>query len=171
MLATTGTGRAALQAIARHRPDVALVDGHFPDLGGVELTRRALEASPDTAVAVYHSGRDRLLASELIRAGARALVYKDAPLSELRRALETVAAGGTYVDPVAGAALLAEPGLTTREREVLRLLADGLTREEIAERLGIGEGTVRAHLVKANRRLGARNRTHAVAVALRKGLI
>jgi Response regulator containing a CheY-like receiver domain and an HTH DNA-binding domain len=104
-------------------------------------------------------------------------VLKEAPLPDLVRAVETVAEGKTYVDPVlAGVIASAEmtkqiPSLTQREREVLRLLADGLSNEEIGKRLFISPETVRTHVRKAMAKLEADTRTEAVATALRQSLI
>ena len=103
-------------------------------------------------------------------------MLKEAPLQDLTRAVDMVAGGAVYVDPVlAGVLASAEserlPQLTKREREVLRLLADGLTNEEIGKRLFLSPETVRTHVQKAMRRLEADTRTQAVALALRQSLI
>jgi DNA-binding NarL/FixJ family response regulator len=174
VLATAPSGPIALRKIEELRPDVALVDAQLPGLSGLELARHARRSAPDTAIAIYTGYPQRSLIHEAMDAGARAVVLKDAPLGDLHRALEMVAAGDIYLDPAVGGALLLAPDtprLTERERDVLRLLADGLRSEEIAARLFISEHTVRAHAAKATTRLGARTRTHAVAIALRNGLI
>ena len=114
---------------------------------------------------------------EALDAGARGFVLKEAPLPDLVRAVETVAHGGSYVDPVlAGVIASAEaagriPKVTQREREILRLLADGLTNEEIGKELFISPETVRTHVRKAMAKLDADTRTQAVATALRQSLI
>jgi DNA-binding NarL/FixJ family response regulator len=115
--------------------------------------------------------------ADALDAGVRGFVLKDAPLQYLVRAVEVVAGGGTYVDPVlAGALALARlnkdlPELTQREREVLRLLAEGLSNEDIGKRLFISPETVRTHIRKAMGKLDADTRTEAVATALRQSLI
>jgi DNA-binding NarL/FixJ family response regulator len=120
---------------------------------------------------------DRALLSEALDAGVRGFVLKEAPLADLVRALERVVAGEAYVDPVLAGALvsgrLAErvPSLTQREREVLRLLADGHANEEIGKRLHISPETVRTHVRKAMAKLEADTRTQAVAIALRQSII
>ncbi|HEY2074087.1 MAG TPA: response regulator transcription factor [Gaiellaceae bacterium] len=174
VVATASSGTIALQKIEELRPDIALVDAQLPGIDGVELARRASRTAPKTAVAIYTGYPHQALMHEAMDAGARAVVLKDAPLNELRRALETVAAGDIYLDPAVGGALVLgreAPQLSERERDVLRFLSEGLTSEEIAKRLFISPHTVRAHVSHATVRLGARTRIQAVATALRKGLI
>jgi DNA-binding NarL/FixJ family response regulator len=172
--ATAPSGAHALQKIEEFRPDVALIDAQLPGLSGIEVTRRAVQSSPTTAVAIYTGYPARALVHEAMDAGARAVVLKDAPLRDLRRALEAIAAGDIYVDPAVAGALIRPSGavrLTEREREVLRLLAGGMSNGEIGQSLALSQHTVRAHTRKATSKLGARTRTEAVAVALRLGLI
>jgi DNA-binding NarL/FixJ family response regulator len=174
VLATATSGTIALQKIDGTRPDIALVDAHLPGLSGLEVARRAAKSAPATAIAIYTGYPQRALIHEAMDAGARAVVLKDAPLQDLRRALETVAAGDIYVDPAVGGALLLPSGavrLSQREREVLRLLADGLSNEEIGRSLFISPETVRTHVRKAMSKLDADTRTQAVATALRQSLI
>jgi DNA-binding NarL/FixJ family response regulator len=175
------TGRArdgdeALTKIEARKPDVAVVDLRMPRLSGVEIARRAARSSPETAVILYTAYGERALLTEALDAGARGFVLKEAPLDDLVRAVETVAAGGTYVDPVLAGVLASTsagevPSLTQRERDVLRLLADGLSNEEIGKRLFISPETVRTHIRKAMDKLDADTRTQAVAKALRQSLI
>src|SRR5581483_3075862 len=170
-------GQEALERIEQRRPQVALVDARMPRLGGIELARRLQRAAPATAVLLYSGYGDRALLTEALDAGVKGFVLKEAPLEELVRAVQSVARGTTYVDPVlagtlATAALRSgEPQLTQRERDVLRLLADGLSNEEIGKRLFISAETVRTHVRKAMNKLEADTRTQAVARALRDGLI
>jgi two-component system nitrate/nitrite response regulator NarL len=170
-------GEQALAVIETRRPRVALIDIRMPKLGGIEVAKRAQRAAPETAIVIYTGHGDRALLSEALDAGVRGFVVKDAPLSELVRAVQVVAGGGTYVDPVLGATLVqAEldretPRLTDRERAVLRLLANGMTNEEIGKELFISPETVRTHVQKAMVKLDAETRTQAVATALRQSLI
>ena len=170
-------GDEALAKIEARQPGVALVDLRMPRLGGIEVTKRAARSSPDTAVILYTAYGERALLTEAMDAGARGFVLKEAPLADLVRAVELVADGGTYVDPVlAGVFARTEvtsklPALTQREREVLRLLADGNSNEEIGKALFISPETVRTHVRKAMDKLDADTRTQAVAKALRQSLI
>jgi DNA-binding NarL/FixJ family response regulator len=170
-------GEDALAKIEQLKPSVALVDIRMPRLSGVEVAKRAGKVAPETAVILYSGYGDQALLLEALDAGVRGFVLKEAPLFDLHRAIETVAAGGTYVDPVlAGALATAEvaqklPSLTQRERDVLRLLADGSSNEEIGKALFISPETVRTHVRKAMNKLEADTRTEAVAKALRQRLI
>jgi DNA-binding NarL/FixJ family response regulator len=171
----TRTGAEALRVLARRGADVALLDLRLPDLSGIEVAREAARIAPDTAVLVYTGYAEDALVREALDIGARGIVLKEAPLADLPRAISVVARGGTYLDPLLGGALAtadpAQPQLTTREREVLRLLSDGHTNEEIGAQLFLSPETVRTHVHKAVSRLGVRNRTQAVAKGLREGLI
>jgi DNA-binding NarL/FixJ family response regulator len=177
VIAEAVDGEEALAKIETRKPDVALVDIRMPRLSGVEVARRAARASPETAVILYSGYGDKALLLEALDAGARGFVLKEAPLVDLHRAIEIVAEGGTYVDPVlAGALAISEAtsklrSLTQRERDVLRLLADGQSNEEIGKALFISPETVRTHVRKAMAKLEADTRTEAVAKALRQRLI
>jgi two-component system nitrate/nitrite response regulator NarL len=170
-------GEEALALIEEREPRVALADVRMPKLGGIELARRAKKVSPSTSVLLYTGYGDTALLTEALDAGVAGFVVKDAPLDELLQAVRTVGAGRMYVDPVLAGALAASsvgsgvPKLTQRERDVLRLLADGLSNEEIGKQLHISAETVRTHVRKAMDKLGADTRTEAVARALRFRLI
>jgi DNA-binding NarL/FixJ family response regulator len=169
-------GEDAADKIEATRPTVAVVDVRMPRLTGIEISARTSRTAPETAVILYTAYGDRALLSEALDAGVRGFVLKEAPLQDLTRAVDMVAGGAVYVDPVlAGVLASAEseriPQLTKREREVLRLLADGLTNEEIGKQLFLSPETVRTHVQKAMRRLEADTRTQAVALALRQSLI
>jgi DNA-binding NarL/FixJ family response regulator len=173
--ATASEALQAVAAAAEHQPDVVVLDYRMPGLSSVELVRRAAVAAPAAALAVYTADADERLVVDALGAGAKAVVLKEAPLPDLLRALTTILAGGSYVDPALGVLSIARArratALTERETAVLSLLAEGLTYEEIGARLSIGAETVRTHLQKACERLGASTRTQAVATAIRQGLI
>jgi DNA-binding NarL/FixJ family response regulator len=176
VVATALDGEAALAELVTHRPVVCVADIRMPRVDGLELARRAAVAVPDTAVLLYSGVSDRGLVSDALDAGARGFALKDAPLEDLGRALDTVAAGGLYVDPVLAAAVASRgrderKSLSEREREVLRLLAQGGSYAEIGAALFLSPDTVRAHAQRAMLKLGARTRTQAVAVALREAVI
>lgn len=177
VVARVADGRAALAAIAAERPDVALLDVRMPHLTGIDVARAVAQTAPHTRVVLYTAFGDRALLAESFAAGVRGFVLKEAPVHDLVRAIERVAAGGTYVDPVLAGAILGAatelevPALTAREREVLTLLANGLSNDAMSVQLGISVETVRTHLRKAMAKLDADTRTQAVATALRQSLI
>lgn len=172
-----GDGAEALRLIEALRPAVALVDLRMPRVSGIEVARRAAHLAPESAVILYTGFGDQALLTDALDAGARGFVLKEASVGELVRAVEIVAEGGVYVDPTLGGLLARavttsrSSALTQREREVLRLLADGLSNEEIGKRLFISPETVRTHVLKAMARLDADTRTQAVALAIRQSLI
>jgi DNA-binding NarL/FixJ family response regulator len=170
-------GERALREIETHAPDVALLDIRMPGLGGIEIARRLVTEGSPTAVILYTGHPDRSLLLEALDAGARGFLLKEAPLDDLNRAIRIVARGGTYVDPALAGVLAGPeaadrlPTLTKREREVLRLLADGMRNEQVARELSISPLTVRTHVKKAMEKLEADTRTEAVARAMRASLI
>ncbi len=170
-------GHDALAQLELTRPAVALLDLRMPGLSGIEVARKIAQSAPETAVILYTAFGDRALLTEALDAGARGFVLKEAPLAEVVRAVELVAAGRTYVDPVLAGLLSSSAAteqmatLTQRERDVLRLLADGHSNEEIGKELFISAETVRTHVRKAMAKLDADTRTQAVATALRQSLI
>jgi two-component system, NarL family, response regulator len=163
-------GSEALAIAELRRPAVMLLD-----LTGIEVIRAVAKTAPDTACLVYTGYADWAHAREALDVGARGVVSKEAPFGDVARAIAMVAAGQIYLDPMLGAELAADrlsrPHLSHRERDVLRCLAEGLTNDEIGLRLHLSGETVRGYVRKATTRLGARNRTQAVAAAVRDGLI
>jgi len=164
-------GPRAVLLAAECRPELAVIDYRMPRMSAVDLIQAIHKVSPDTKIAVYTAEADEQLATEILAAGAVALVLKEAPLADLVRALESALAGSSYLDPGLTRDEAPNRKLTQRELDVLGLLAEGLPHEEIGRRLGISSETVRTHLRKASDRLGAATRTQAVATALRLGLI
>lgn len=177
VVGTANDGRTALQRIEELAPDVAILDIRMPEPGGVEIARHLTAAGKGPAVILYTAYAERALVIEAIDAGAQGFVLKESPLVDLVRAVRLVADGRTYVDPVLAGVLAGPdaadriPGITKREREVLRLLADGMRNEQIARELSISPLTVRTHIEKAMEKLEADTRTEAVANALRMSLI
>jgi len=177
VVGTAQDGVEALAKIEQRHPAVALVDIRMPKLDGIEVARAAQRSAPGTALLLYTGFGDRALLTEALDVGVRGFVLKEAPLDDLVRAVVSVAAGGTYVDPVLAGTLAVSsvgstlPELSQRERDVLRYLAQGLTNEEIGRRLYISAETVRTHIRKAMDKLDADTRTQAVAVALRERII
>lgn len=174
---TATDGNEALAKITSVKPDVAVLDLRMPGLDGIEVTRRLSADEAAAAVILYTAYAERALVIEAIDAGARGFLLKESPVADLVRAVRLVAEGRTYVDPVLAGVLTGPdatkrlPGVTKREREVLRLLADGMRNEQIGQVLGISPLTVRTHIEKAMVKLEADTRTQAVANALRQSLI
>ena len=169
-------GDEAVTLIESHRPSLAVLDMRMPGLSGPGVVRQVARTTPECAAVVYSGFGDSALLDEALDAGARGFVLKDAPLEALVRALETVGNGGMYIDPaLADVIIRATParelGLTSRERDVLRLLADGHSNESIGRELFISPDTARTQLGAAMAKLGVSTRTQAVASALRRSLI
>jgi DNA-binding NarL/FixJ family response regulator len=177
VVGTAGDLSAALELVDRVDPDVAVVDIGLPDGTGTELTRQLLERHPQLGVVLYTGDDDAELLFEGLDSGAQGYALKAGSLEELRTAIECVAAGGAYVDPRLDRLLLSTPAtsrvpqLSPREREIMHLMAEGLTAEAIAEEIDISVETVRTHVRNAIRKLKARNRVHAIALALERGEI
>jgi DNA-binding NarL/FixJ family response regulator len=177
VVAQARNGTEALAKLSTTEPQVAVVDLRMPDMTGTDVAREAAKVAPAVGVILYTGQADQSQLVDAVDAGARGFVLKEAPLSDLTRAVETVAGGGTYVDAVLAGTLASARAmgqlveLTARERDVLRLLADGCSYDEIGQQLFISSETVRTHVQKAMRRLDASNRTQAVAMALRQSLI
>lgn len=177
IVARAQDGDEALRLIEQHAPDVAVLDIRMPGVGGIDIARKLSAQGSKTAVILYTGHSDRSLLLEALDAGARGFLVKEAPLDDLARAIRTICTGGTYVDPEL-AGLLAGPEaterlptVTKREREILRLLADGMRNEQVAQKLSISPLTVRSHVKNAMQKLEADTRTEAVAKALRESLI
>lgn len=173
IVARASDGPNALEAVERHRPHVAIVDLRMPRVSGLDVVKRAAET---TTVCVYTGDRERSLLLDVVAVGARGIVLKDSPLTDLLEAVNALVRGHAYFDPVLADVLVStdtgDAGLLSdRERSVLRLLADGSRNESIGRALHIAPDTVRAHIRNAMRKLGANTRTQAVAVAIRRELI
>ncbi len=175
--ASTRDGEEALRKIEQTSPSVAVLDARMPRLGGLDVLRALTSAQSATRVILYTGYGDDALLSDALDAGVGGVIDKEAPLDDLVRAIRIVAGGGTYLDPTAAAALIAQRRrnrnreLTQRERDVLRLLSEGNSNERIGAVLSISPQTVRTHVQKAMEKLGASTRVQAVAMALRESLI
>jgi DNA-binding NarL/FixJ family response regulator len=171
-------GETAVAAAVATRPDIVLMDLRMPGLDGTEATGRITAALPATRVVVLttYESDDAIL--EAITAGASGYLLKAAPEAEILAGLRSVASGGTVMAPAIAAALArgirqqqAAPRLSDREREVLALVAQGLSNPEIGRRLHVTEATVKTHLLHAFEKLGVSDRTRAVARAMELGLL
>ncbi|RME84742.1 MAG: DNA-binding response regulator [Caldilineae bacterium] len=180
-------GREALEVYEQVRPDVVLMDIRMPEMDGVEATRRLRASWPDARVIILTTFDDDEYVFEGLRAGALGYLLKAVSGEELAQAIRTVAAGGALIDPSVtrkvvaefarmghrartAPAELAEP-LSEREEEILRLIAEGCTNREIAQRLFLAEGTVKNYVSAILAKIGARDRTQAVVRAQELGLL
>ncbi|GIU94330.1 MAG: DNA-binding response regulator [Gaiellaceae bacterium] len=168
-------GATAVAMTERRRPDVVIMDLRMPDMDGLEATELVLEKVPETAVLIFTAYGERSLLQRGLESGARGYILKEAPHEMLVRAIEKVAAGETYVDPGLMAEFVAGRQqaeiLTPREREILQLLADGMSNADVAEKLFISQETVKSHVRHILAKLEADTRTQAVAIALREAMI
>ncbi|MGD9144455.1 MAG: response regulator transcription factor [Anaerolineae bacterium] len=180
-------GHAALEAYADLQPDVVLMDVRMPGMDGVEATWRLRERWPEARIIILTTFDDDEYVFEGLRAGARGYLLKDVSGHDLAEAVRTVAAGGALIEPsvarkvVAEFARMAPPArvsdtglpepLSDREREILKLLAQGLSNREIADRLSLAQGTVKNYVTTILQKLGARDRTQAALRARELGLI
>ncbi len=174
LVGEAANGREAIDEFRRLRPDVTLMDLRMPGIDGIVATKTILAEFPDAriiALTSYDGDQDIFRALE---AGARGYLLKDMVHTEVLHAIRTVHAGKRLVPPVVAERLadaFPRPPLTPREIEVLRLVAQGLATKEIAERLGTASGTVKMHLQNILSKLGAADRTHAVTIALQRGIL
>jgi DNA-binding NarL/FixJ family response regulator len=170
--ATDGAGAVALAE--RRRPDVVIMDVRMPGMDGLEATRLLSERAPEVAVLIFTAYSERSLLTRGLESGARGYILKEASHQTLLRAIEKVVAGESYVDPALMPSFLGGRGdelLTAREREILQLLADGMSNADVAARLYISQETVKSHVRHILAKLEADTRTHAVAIALREAII
>ncbi len=174
---TAGSAVEAIELAGRVRPDVVLLDLELPGMDGVEALPRLATAAPDARVIVFtaYDTDERVMGA--IKAGAKGYLLKGAAAEEIAGAIRAVHAGGSHLTPRVAAKVVAAVGaprvgrLTAREREVLRLVADGQSTKQIARSLSITERTVKFHIGSIMNKLGADNRAQAVAIATRRGLL
>ena len=183
VVAEAADGEEAVRVVGRERPDVVLMDVRMPGMDGLEATRRITEAHPEVAVIVLTTFDLDEYVYGALRAGASGFLLKDAPAEDLVAAIRVVAAGDALLAPSITKRLIAEfaarptatppsglDDITDREREVLGLVARGLTNAEIAEELFVGETTVKTHVSHLLTKLGLRDRVQLVVAAYESGL-
>jgi len=168
-------GASAVALAERRRPDVVIMDVRMPGMDGLAATKILSEKLPETAVLIFTAYSERSLLSRGLESGAKGYILKEAPHQTLLRAIEKVANGDGYVDPALMPAFLSgkerDDMLTGREREILQLLADGMSNADVASKLFISQETVKSHVRHILAKLEADTRTHAVAIALREAII
>jgi DNA-binding NarL/FixJ family response regulator len=185
VVAEAADGARAVELARRTRPDVALVDVRMPVLDGIAATARIVADAPGARVLVLTTFGDDAVVVDALRAGASGFLLKDTRPEDLLAAVHAVAAGEARLDPAVTAAVVAQvrrrparlvdpavlDRLTDRERDVLRLLARGLSNAEIAGELVVAPGTVKTHVASLLAKLGVRDRVQAVVVAYESGLV
>jgi DNA-binding NarL/FixJ family response regulator len=173
-------GREAVELAQRLSPDVVIMDVGMPEMGGIEATRRLAQSCPRTAVLALSMHKDSVYVREILRAGARGYLLKDAFDRDLLAAVRAVARGEGYLSPAVSEAVLSDYRrsvsdpldlLTSREREVLQLLAEGKTNKEIASMLNLSIYTVDAHRGRIMEKLNLHSIGELVRFALRHGLV
>lgn len=174
VLAQAGSGAEAVAAYERWRPDVAVLDVQMPEGTGVDATRRILQRWPDACVVLLttYEGDEDVFRG--LQAGAKAYMLKETPTEQLLSAIRAVASGVPVHSRRVSAALAKRrggAGLTAREVDVLRLVAQGLANKQIAAELGVGEGTIKTHVNSLMSKLDVASRTGAVMEATARGLL
>jgi DNA-binding NarL/FixJ family response regulator len=177
VVGTASNGEEAVELTREQQPDVVLMDLVMPTVDGIEATRRIVALETEVRVVVLTSFSDRNAIMDALDAGAIGYLLKDAEPEELVRGIRAAARGESPLDPKAAREVLSarterpSAELSPREREVLVLLASGLPNKLIAQRLGISEKTVKAHLTHVFGRIGVTDRTQAALWAQREGLV
>jgi DNA-binding NarL/FixJ family response regulator len=167
-------GESAVIEIAQTKPDIALIDIEMPSCNGMEVTERVVKAAMSVRVIILTAYSSQQYVMAALRAGAAGFVLKTAPFKQLRKAIHDVYDGGFYLDSSVSLGEIAnterEP-LSAREKEVLVCTAQGIIAQDVAEALSITERTVQAHLTSVYSKLNAKNKTEAILIALKNGII
>jgi two-component system, NarL family, response regulator NreC len=175
-----GNGREAVDLVEKLKPDVVVMDVAMPELNGIEATRRVTDLSPHTRIIALSMHKDSVYVREVLRAGARGYLLKDSGAVDLVSAVRAVARGEGYLSPAVSNAVLDDYRrhvtnpidlLTSREREVLQMLAEGKTNKEIATVLNLSVYTVDAHRGRIMEKLNLHSINELVRFAVRNGLI
>ena len=180
VIGEAGTGAEGVKQTLALRPDIVILDVGLPDISGVEATRRILESCPECRVLILSMHRDSVYVRETLRAGAKGYLLKDSIDEDLLKAIRCVARGEGFLSPAVSRTILDDYQqhmtdpldlLTAREREILQLLAEGLTAKEIATRLDLSVYTVDAHRGRIMKKLNVHTGGDLIRFAMRKGLI
>jgi two-component system response regulator DesR len=170
VVAQAQDGKEALRIVLEHRPDVLVTDIEMPEMSGLELANELKQRSANTAVIILTTFARSGYLRRALEAGARGYLLKDRPARELAEAVRRVHRGLKVIDPDLAAEAWGEVDpLTDRERQVLRLAAEGMSTSDVAQKIGLSEGTVRNYLSEVISKLGAQNRIEAARIARMKG--
>jgi DNA-binding NarL/FixJ family response regulator len=174
LVAEAGSGREALLTFREHRPDVTLMDLRLPDMSGIDTMVAIRSEFPDARIIMLTTFEGDVEIRRALEAGARGYMLKSMPPQDLIEGIRQVHAGKKRIPPEVGSHLaehMGEEGLTAREVEVLHQIAGGNRNQDIAQRLFISEETVKVHVKHIMEKLGASDRTQAVAIGIRRGII
>ena len=174
LVAEASTGGEALEQFRNHRPDLTLMDLQMPDMDGIEAMVAIRDEFPEARIIVLTTYRGDVQVRRALKAGARAYLLKGLLRKELLETIRAVHRGEKRIPPEVAAVLadhVVDEALTSREIDVLRLIAGGNANKLIGDQLSITEETVKGHVKSILSKLGARDRTHAVTVALKRGII
>lgn len=174
IVAETDKGTEAIALHARHHPDVTIMDLRLPGLSGFEATAAIRKADPKARIVVLTNYEGSEDVHRALQAGAMAYLLKDSSADDLLTAIQTVQAGKRYLPPVICGLLserLSASELTDREMDVLRLITQGLSNREIADRLHIAEKTAKIHVSHLLDKLGVVDRTQAAITAIQRGIV
>lgn len=174
LVGEAANGREALDQYRSHQPDITLMDLQMPAMGGIETIIAIRKEFPNARIIVLTMYEGDVQMLRALKAGARAYILKGHVHKALLSTIRAVHSGQKQIPPEVAAELAdhaGEPQLTERELDVLRLIADGNANKEIAARLYISDETVKSHITNILEKLCARDRTHAVTIALRRGII
>jgi DNA-binding NarL/FixJ family response regulator len=174
LIAEASNGREAIEKFRQHRPDITLMDLQMPDLNGTEVISRIQSEFPNARIVVLTTYQGDAQVLRALRAGARAYILKGHVHRELLETIRAVHAGQKRIPPDIAAQLAehaTDDALSSREIDVLRLIAAGNSNKLIADHLSIGEATVKSHVTNILSKLGANDRAHAVTIGLKRGII
>jgi DNA-binding NarL/FixJ family response regulator len=174
LIAEASSGKEAIEMYRLHRPDVTLMDLQMPDMNGATAIAEIESEFPDARIIVLTTYTGDVQVLRALRAGARGYLLKGHVHRELLETIRAVHAGQKRIPPDIASELAehaADDALSLREIEVLRLIATGNSNKLIADQLSIGEATVKSHIANVMHKLGANDRTHAVTIGLKRGII